>query len=122
MPSRRCFDIPPSGRGLHAREGGVTRSTFAGVCGDFETSLEEFNGEPDYVHLLVQCQPKVAIFVLVNSLKGVSSRRLRQARPDLVKWYWRGWLWSASYFAASCGGAPIEVLRRYIEQQQAPKD
>jgi len=96
------------------------RTTLAAVCEDFGATLDEFNGEPDHVHMLVHYPPKVAVSVLVNSLKGVSARRLRQERPDIAKRYWNGGLWSASYFAASCGGAPIEVLRQYIEQQQAP--
>lgn len=96
------------------------RATFSAVCEDFEATLDEFNGEPDHVHLLVHYPPKVAVSGLVNSLKGVSARRLRQERPDIAKRYWSGGLWSASYFAASCGGAPIEVLRQYIEQQRAP--
>ena len=53
--------------------------------------------------------------------EGVSARRLRQERPDIAKRYWSGGLWSASYFAASCGGAPIDVLRQYIEQQETPE-
>ena len=96
------------------------KNAFSTVCGAFEATLDEFNGEPDHVHLLVQYPPKVSISALVNSLKGVSARRLRQDRPDIAHRYWRGGLWSASYFAASCGGAPIDVLRQYIEQQRAP--
>lgn len=96
------------------------RATFAAVCEDFGATLSEFNGEPDHVHLLVHYPPKVAVSGLVNSLKGVSARRLRQERPDIAKRYWQGGLWSASYFAASCGGALIELLRHYIEQQRAP--
>lgn len=95
------------------------RTVFAKVCGDFEATLDEFNGEPDHVHLLVHYPPKVSVSALVNSLKGVSARRLRQDRPDIARRYGQGGLWSASYFAASCGGAPIEVLRQYIEQQRA---
>ena len=64
--------------------------------------------------------PKIAISALVNSLKGVSSRRLRQMRPELVRRYWKGVLWSPSYFSASCGGAPISIIRQYIEQQRTP--
>ena len=97
------------------------RTVFSNICGDFEATLDEFNGEFDHVHLLVHYPPKVAVSTLVNSLKGVSARRLRQDRPDIARRYWRGGLWSASYFAASCGGAPIEVLRQYIEQQRAPE-
>ena len=97
------------------------KTAFSTVCRACEATLDEFNGESDYVHLRVHYPPKVAVSVLVNSLKGVSARRLRQDRPDIARRYWRGGLWSASYFAASCGGAPIEVLRQYIEQQQAPE-
>ena len=59
------------------------------VCTDFETELVEFNGEANHVHLLVNFPPKVALSKLVNSLKGVSSRRLRQEYPELVQHYWR---------------------------------
>ena len=96
------------------------RIIFGAVCGDFEAELTQFNGEPDHVHLLVNYPPKVAVARLVNSLKGVSARRLRQERPDISRRYWRGGLWSASYFAASCGGAPISILRQYIESQRTP--
>jgi putative transposase len=91
------------------------------VCADFETELQEFNGEPNHVHLLVSFPPKVALSRLVNSLKGVSSRRMRQEFPDLRRHYYRAnRLWSASYFAGSVGGAPISLLRQYIEQQNQP--
>lgn len=91
------------------------------VCRDFECELVEFNGESEHVHLLVNFPPKVAISRLVNSLKGVSSRRLRQEFPELRRHYWRAQrLWSVSYFAGSLGGATLEVLRRYIENQERP--
>jgi putative transposase len=91
------------------------------VCGDFGCELVEFNGETEHVHLLVNFPPTVALSRLVNSLKGVSSRRLRQEFPDLARHYWRARrLWSGSYFAGSVGGAPLSVLRAYIEQQQRP--
>jgi len=58
---------------------------------------------------------------LVNSLQGVSSRRMRQEFPDLARYYWRAnRLWSGSYFAGPAGGAPVSVLRRYIGQQNRP--
>ena len=91
------------------------------VCADFETELVEFNGENNHVHLLVNFPPKVALSKLVNSLKGVSSRRMRQEFPDLVRHYYRAnRLWSGSYFAGSVGGAPLSVVRQYIEQQNRP--
>ena len=93
------------------------------VCEMFEVELTEFNGESDHVHLLVNYPPKVQLSKLINSLKGVSSRRIRQQFPN-VKYHWTnrksGALWSPSYFAGSVGGAPIEVLKQYIEQQDRP--
>jgi REP-associated tyrosine transposase len=91
------------------------------VCADFETDLGEFNGENNHVHLLVHFPPKIALSKLVNSLKGVSSRRMRQEFPELARHYYRATkLWSGSYFAGSVGGAPISSLRQYIEQQNRP--
>ncbi|RQS54208.1 IS200/IS605 family transposase [Burkholderia sp. Bp8963] len=93
----------------------------ANVCRDFEAERVEFNGEHDHVHLHVNYPPKVAVSTLVASLKGVSSRMLGQQFGDFHPWLkCRGVLWSPSYFAASCGGAPIEILRKYIEDQQSP--
>ncbi|MBO0653979.1 IS200/IS605 family transposase [Streptomyces triculaminicus] len=91
------------------------------VCEDFEVELVEFNGENNHVHLLVNFPPKVALSKLVNSLKGVSSRRLSQEYPELVRHYWRAQrLWSGSHFAGSVGGAPLSIVRQYIEQQNRP--
>ncbi|GGN59153.1 IS200/IS605 family transposase [Actinoplanes lobatus] len=91
------------------------------VCADFEAELVEFNGENNHVHLLVNFPPKMAVARLVNSLKGVSSRRLRQEFPDLVHHYYRAnKLWSGSYFAGSVGGAPLSIVKQYIEQQNRP--
>lgn len=94
------------------------RELFAKVCGDFEAALDEMDGERDYVHLQVSYPPKVSVSALVNSLKGASSRVLRKERPDIAnRCYDKGALWSPSYFAASCGGAPISIIGQYIEQQ-----
>ncbi|XYX40247.1 IS200/IS605 family transposase [Candidatus Erwinia dacicola] len=97
------------------------RSYFASVCADFDVELVEMDGECDYVHLLINYPPKLAISNLVNSLKGVSSRLLRRDRSDIaLRYYYKGVLWTPSYFASSCGGAPISIIRQYIEQQQTP--
>lgn len=88
---------------------------FEKVCLDFESELVEFDGEDDHVHLLVNYPPKVAVSNLVNSLKGVSSRIIRKKNyPSIKKKLWGGALWSPSYFAGSCDGAPIEIIRQYI--------
>lgn len=91
------------------------------VCADFECEPAEFNGEANHVHLLVNFPPKVAISRLVNSLKGVSPRRMRQEFPELARHYYQAnKLWSGSYFAGSVGGAPTSILHQYIEQHNRP--
>ncbi|MDX5936489.1 IS200/IS605 family transposase [Acidithiobacillus thiooxidans] len=97
------------------------RGIFAAVCQDFSGELVELDGEEDHVHLLVNYPPTVSVSALVNSLKGVSSRLIRKKNyPSVSKKLWGGALWSPSYFAGSCGGAPISMIRKYIEQQQTP--
>ncbi|WP_419901409.1 IS200/IS605 family transposase [Kiloniella sp.] len=97
------------------------RHIFAKVCNDFEAQLVECDGEDDHVHLLINYPPKISLSKLVNSLKGVSSRRLRSFRPEITGRYRKGVLWSPSYFAASCGGAPLDIIRKYVETQRANK-
>ena len=98
------------------------RLIFRNVCADFEAQLVEFEGEGDHVHLLVEYPPKIAISVLVNSLKGVSARLIRKKKyPSVQNALWGNSLWSPSYFAGACGGAPLNVIRQYIEQQESPQ-
>lgn len=102
---------------------GQLHTIFDDVCADFGVELAEFNGESEHVHLLVEYPATVQLSKLVNSLKGVSSRLMRRDNPELVQHYWRAKrLWSESYFVGSVGGAPLEVLRGYIEGQRTPGD
>lgn len=95
------------------------RNYFVSVCADFDVELVEMDGEYDHVHLLINYPPKLAISNLVNSLKGVSSRLLRRDRPDIaLRYYYKGVLWTPSYFASSCGGAPISIIRQYISSSK----
>jgi len=94
------------------------RRLFEKVCHDFEAELIECNGEEDHIHLLIHYPPKVPITKLVNCLKGVSSRKLKLFHPEITNRYFKGALWSPSYFAASCGGAPLNIIRQYVQQQK----
>ena len=76
------------------------------------------NGERDHVHLLIDYPPKVSLSKLVNSLSGASSRLLKNNHDDIKKSLWKGKLWSPSYFAGSCGGAPLEKIKEYIRNQE----
>ncbi|WP_101255945.1 IS200/IS605 family transposase [Streptomyces barkulensis] len=92
------------------------------VCTKLDATLREFNGEDDHVHLLVHYPPKLSISTLVNRLKGVSAHYLRKEfEPHVRQYLWGNHLWSPSYFAASCAGAPLEIIREYIENQKRPE-
>jgi putative transposase len=91
------------------------------VCSDFTAEVAEFNGEDNHVHLLMTYPPTVTISALANAVKGVSARRLRAEFTRQVNRHsMHGHFWSPSYFAASCEGPPLSVIRQYIEQQNRP--
>jgi len=92
------------------------------LLGKWDCKLIEFNGEADHVHALFQYHPDVALSNLVNNLKSVISRKLRQEFADyLASFYWKDVFWNGSYFVASCGGVTISTLRKYIENQDQPE-
>ena len=98
---------------------GILRAAWETVCTDFQCELRESGYETDHAHLLVAYPPKVSLSTLVNSLKGVSARRLRAAHiPDVERKLWGPHFWSPSYCAVSCGGAPLEIVKRYVESQR----
>jgi putative transposase len=95
----------------------LIEKSFREVATQMDFQIQEFNGEGDHVHMLIEYPPKLSISQMVNSLKGVSSRRYGQAgypKPHKES------LWSPSYFAISVGGATLEVLKQYIKEQSRP--
>jgi putative transposase len=92
---------------------------FTSVAGKMSCELLAADGEADHVHLLVEYPPRLSISVLINTFKGTSARVLRRVRPDIAAKFCKGTLWSPSYFAVSTGGASLEMVKRYVEQQRA---
>ncbi len=86
-----------------------------------DCELLEFGGEDDHVHLMLSYPPKIALSNLVGKLKGKSSYILRKHQCDTLKdKLWGKHLWSSSYCVVSCGGAPLDTVRKYIENQRTP--
>jgi putative transposase len=96
----------------------LIEKSFREVALKMDFQIQEFNGESDHIHVLIKFPPKLSISQIVNSLKGVSSRRYGQA--GLEKPYGKDALWSPSYFVSSVGGVPLEVLKQYIQNQEKP--
>jgi putative transposase len=92
---------------------GIARDIATG----FNSQVVEANGEEDHIHILLSAPPDFNLCRLVNSLKTVTSRRLKQEFPDIKKQLWKEKFWSASYFAATTGGAPLDVIKKYISEQ-----
>lgn len=82
------------------------------------SELLEMGYEPDHAHLLIGVPPQVQLTKLVNNYKSVTSRKVRQKfASHLAEYYWKPYFWNRSYLILSSGGAPIEVIKRYIQSQ-----
>ena len=91
------------------------RRLIAAVAAEVGAHVIEVEVMPDHVHLLIEVPPSVALSRLIQMLKGRCSRRLRAEFPHLRR---GAALWSPSWLASTVGGAPLEVVRRYVENQK----
>jgi putative transposase len=92
-----------------------------GLWAELDAELVEFNGEADHVHLLAAYPPTLAISVLVQRLKGRTAYAVRREfTGECVRARMRGHPWSPSYFAVCCGGAPLSIIKQYIDGQARP--
>jgi putative transposase len=99
------------------------KSIFTRLCSVNQCELLEFNGEEDHVHLLIFYPPTLTLSKLINNLKAVSSRLIREKFADHVnKYYGKPVFWTKAYCAISAGGAPLDILKKYIEDQKEVED
>ncbi len=88
----------------------------------WDSSVIDFNGEADHVHLIFRYTPQTELSKFINNVKTVTSRYLRKEFPDRVnQFYYKDVLWNGSYFIASCGGVTVETLKKYVENQAKPE-
>lgn len=98
------------------------REIFEDQCANWSIELMEFNGESDHIHLLLNAHPALDLSKLINSMKTVSSRLIRKEfATHLKKYYWKPVFWTRAYCLLTCGGAPLEIIKQYIERQDKPK-
>lgn len=94
---------------------------FNETCLQLDSELLEFGGEDDHVHLMISAHPKIAISNIVGKLKGKSSYFLRKEYWSVIKKkLWGNHFWSPSYCVVSVGGASLDVVKEYIENQRTP--
>lgn len=96
-------------------------NVFKSVLEAWDSELIEFNGEADHVHLLISYPPQKLLSSLIANLKATSSKTMWRKFESIVsKTYYKRVFWTGSYFVASCGGVTIDVLRKYVQQQDSP--
>jgi putative transposase len=102
------------------------QEVFSRVCEKRKCELLEFNGEENHVHLLVDAHPDNNISQMVSSLKSASSRIIRKEFEEYLKqFYWKKEdpsFWTDAYCIISSGGAPLNIIREYIQSQETPKN
>ena len=93
------------------------KEIFEYIAPNYGITLEEWNHDKDQVHVMFRAQPKSAISKFINAYKSASSRLLKKEYPEIREKLWKGAFWSQSFCLLTAGGAPIEVIRKYIESQ-----
>ena len=93
-------------------------TAFRGVLENWNCTLEEFGGEEDHVHLLIDIHPALNISELINNLKSATSKKTRNHfRDHVAQFYWKPHFWHRAYYAGSVGTVSPETIRAYIEKQ-----
>ncbi len=92
------------------------------ICKKWDVEVLEFSGEEDHIHLLISAHPSMELSKFINNLKTISSRLIRKEfKEHLSKFYWKPYFWTRAYFIATTGGAPLEVIKQYIQSQERPQ-
>lgn len=94
---------------------------FEYIAPTYKIELVEWNHDKDYVHVLFKSQPKTELSKFINAYKFASSRLLKKDYSIIRQKLWREMFWSRSFCLLSSGGAPIEIIRQYIENQGKEK-
>jgi putative transposase len=83
----------------------------------YNITLKEWNHDKDHIHILFKAHPNTEISKFINSYKSASSRLAKQEFQQIKKQLWKEYFWSRSFCLLTAGGAPLEVIKKYIEQQ-----
>lgn len=93
------------------------KEIFEYIQPSYNITLQGWNYDQDHVHILLSAHPKTELTKFINAYKSASSRLIKKEFPEIRQFLWEEQFWSRSFCLISVGGAPIEVLRHYIESQ-----
>ena len=97
------------------------KEIFEYIATNYHITLVEWNHDKDHVHILFRAHPNTQISRFINAYKSASSRLLKKEFPTIREKLWKDAFWSQSFCLLTTGGAPLEVIRKYIESQGMPK-
>jgi putative transposase len=93
------------------------KEIFEYIAPNYNITLEEWNHDGDHVHILFKAHPNTEISKFINAYKSASSRLLKKEFPEIRRKLWKETFWSQSFCLLTTGGAPLEVIKKYIETQ-----
>lgn len=93
------------------------KEIFEYIAPAYNISLQEWNHDRDHVHILFKGQPNSELSIFINAYKSASSRLIKKDIPQIREKLWKEYFWSRSFCLLTTGGAPIEMIRQYIESQ-----
>ena len=93
------------------------KGIFEYISPNYNITLEEWNHDGDHIHILFRAHPNSALSKFINAYKSASSRLIKRDFSKVKEKLWQEAFWSQSFCLVSTGGAPLEVIRQYIETQ-----
>lgn len=93
------------------------KDKFVSLSDKYNITLVEWNHDIDHIHILFKAQPNSELSKFINAYKSASSRLIKKDFPHVRKKLWKEMFWSRSFCLLTTGGSPIEVVKKYIENQ-----
>ena len=93
------------------------KDIFVRIGSSYNITLEEWNHDQDHVHILFRAHPNTELSKFINAYKSASSRLIKKEFSNMKKFLWKEYFWSRSYCLITTGGATIDVVKKYIENQ-----
>ena len=84
---------------------------------NYHITFLDYNHDRDHIHILFKAHPNSEISKYINAFKSASSRLIKKEFPQVRRQLWKEYFWSQSYCLLTTGGAPLEILKKYIESQ-----
>lgn len=93
------------------------KEIFEYIQSNYNITLKEWNHDKDHIHILMKTHPNTEISKFLNAYKSASSRLIKKEFPSIRQQLWKEYFWSKSYCLLTTGEVPIEVIKKYIENQ-----